>query len=45
MKVTKTFKYGAHEVSIETGAMARQADGAVVVNMADTVVLVSGVVE
>ena len=45
MKVTKTFKYGAHEVSIETGAMARQADGAVVVNMADTVVLVTAVGE
>jgi polyribonucleotide nucleotidyltransferase len=45
VKVTKTFKYGAHEVSIETGIMARQADGAVVVNMADTVVLVTAVGE
>jgi polyribonucleotide nucleotidyltransferase len=45
VKVTKTFKYGAHEVSIETGVMARQADGAVVVNMADTVVLVTAVGE
>ena len=45
MKVIKTFKYGAHEVSIETGVMARQADGAVVVNMADTVVLVTAVGE
>jgi polyribonucleotide nucleotidyltransferase len=45
VKVSKTFKYGAHDVSIETGVMARQADGAVVVNMADTVVLVTAVGE
>ena len=43
MKVTRTFKYGAHDVTIETGVVARQADGAVVVNMADTVVLVTAV--
>ncbi len=44
MKVTrKTFQYGEHEVSIETGAIARQADGAVLVDMADTVVLVTAV--
>jgi polyribonucleotide nucleotidyltransferase len=41
--IKKTFKYGAHEVSIETGEVARQADGAVIVNVADTVVLVSAV--
>ncbi len=40
---TKTFKYGEHEVSLTTGAIARQADGAVMVNMADTVVLVTAV--
>jgi polyribonucleotide nucleotidyltransferase len=45
VKVSKKFKYGAHEVSIETGVMARQADGAVVVNMAETVVLVTAVGE
>jgi len=39
----KTFQYGAHPVSIETGEMARQADGAVVVTMSDTVVLVTAV--
>lgn len=38
-----TFKYGAHEVTIETGEIARQSDGAVIVNMADTVVLVTAV--
>ena len=44
MKATKkTFQYGEHEVSIETGAVARQADGAALVNMADTVVLVTAV--
>ena len=37
--------YGGHEVSIETGDIARQADGAVIVNVADTVVLVTAVGE
>jgi polyribonucleotide nucleotidyltransferase len=41
--IRKTFKYGEHEVSLETGAIARQADGAVLVNMADTMVLVTAV--
>ena len=41
--IKKTFQYGQHEVSIETGAVARQADGAVLVDMADTVVLVTAV--
>jgi polyribonucleotide nucleotidyltransferase len=43
VRASRTFKYGAHDVTIETGAIARQADGAVVVNMADTVVLVTAV--
>ena len=43
MKVSRSFEYGDHEVSIETGAIARQADGAVLVNMAETVVLVTAV--
>ena len=38
-----SFEYGAHEVVIETGQIARQADGAVMVNMGDTVVLVTAV--
>jgi polyribonucleotide nucleotidyltransferase len=37
----KTFQYGDHEVTIETGEVARQATGAVIVSMADTVVLVT----
>jgi polyribonucleotide nucleotidyltransferase len=43
VRVTRTFKYGAHDVTIETGVVARQAGGAVLVNMADTVVLVTAV--
>ncbi|MCZ6497293.1 MAG: polyribonucleotide nucleotidyltransferase, partial [Gammaproteobacteria bacterium] len=43
VKVSRSFKYGDHEVIIETGAIARQADGAVLVNMAETVVLVTAV--
>ncbi|HEX5046904.1 MAG TPA: polyribonucleotide nucleotidyltransferase [Gammaproteobacteria bacterium] len=43
MKVSRKFKYGAHDVTIETGTVARQADGAVMVNMGDTVVLVTAV--
>ncbi len=36
-----TFHYGNHQVVIETGIVARQATAAVMVNMDDTVVLVS----
>jgi polyribonucleotide nucleotidyltransferase len=39
----KNFQYGAHTVTIETGELARQADGAVLVSMGDTVVLVTAV--
>lgn len=39
----KTFQYGAHTVTLETGDIARQADGAVLVSMGDTVVLVTAV--
>ncbi len=39
----KSFQYGEHRVTLETGEIARQADGAVLVNMADTVVLVTAV--
>ncbi len=38
-KVTKTFQYGAHTVQLETGEVARQAGGAVVVSVDDTVIL------
>jgi len=38
-KVTKTFQYGQHTVTLETGEVARQASGAVVVSIEDTVVL------
>jgi polyribonucleotide nucleotidyltransferase len=40
-KVTKTFQYGQHPVTIETGEIARQASGSVIVSMAGTVVLVA----
>ncbi|MDD4882057.1 MAG: polyribonucleotide nucleotidyltransferase [Gallionellaceae bacterium] len=39
--VKKTFQYGRHQVTLETGEVARQAGGAVLVNMDDTVVLVA----
>ena len=38
-KVTKTFQWGQHTVTLETGEIARQAAGAVLVNIDDTVVL------
>jgi polyribonucleotide nucleotidyltransferase len=41
--IKKSFKYGEHTVTIETGELARQADGAVLVTMNDTVVLVTAV--
>ncbi len=37
----KTFQYGQHQVTLETGEIARQATGAVKVAMGDTVVLVT----
>ncbi len=37
--VRKTFTYGSHQVTLETGEIARQAHGAVLVSMDDTVVL------
>ena len=39
----KTFQYGEHKVTMETGAIARQADGAVLVDIAETAVLVTAV--
>src|SRR5258708_2223674 len=39
----KSFKYGDHTVTLETGELARQADGAVLVSMSETVVLVTAV--
>jgi len=40
-KISKTFKYGDHDVTLETGQIARQADGAVMVHMGDTTVMVT----
>jgi polyribonucleotide nucleotidyltransferase len=37
----KTFQYGQHSITLETGEIARQADGAVIVSMGDTVILVT----
>ena len=42
-KVTKSFQYGNHEVTLETGEIARQASGAVMASMGGTVVLVTAV--
>jgi polyribonucleotide nucleotidyltransferase len=40
-KHVKSFQYGQHTVTFETGEVARQADGAVIVGMGDTRVLVT----
>ena len=37
--ITRTFKYGRHTITLETGAIGRQADSAVIASMDDTVVL------
>ncbi|UXI69747.1 polyribonucleotide nucleotidyltransferase [Tahibacter amnicola] len=42
-KISKSFQYGNHEVTLETGEIARQASGAVMVSMGGTVVLVTAV--
>jgi polyribonucleotide nucleotidyltransferase len=39
--IKKTLQYGRHTLTLETGEIARQADGAVLVSMDDTVVLVT----
>lgn len=39
--INKKFMYGEHEVTLQTGKIARQATASVVVSMADTVVLVA----
>ena len=41
--IKKTFQYGEHTVTLETGEIARQASGSVFVNMGDTVVFVTAV--
>ncbi|KAA0889903.1 polyribonucleotide nucleotidyltransferase [Pusillimonas sp. ANT_WB101] len=38
-KVSKSFQYGQHTVVLETGEIARQASGAVLVSVDDTVIL------
>jgi polyribonucleotide nucleotidyltransferase len=38
-KISKTFQWGQHSVTLETGEIARQSGGAVVVTIEDTVVL------
>ena len=38
-KVSKSFQFGAHQVTLTTGEIARQATGACVCQMGDTVVL------
>ncbi len=38
-KVTKSFQWGQHKVTMETGEVARQSGGAVIVDMDGTVVL------
>ena len=40
-KITKTFKYGDHQITLETGEIARQASGAVMVDMGGTTVMVT----
>ncbi len=37
----KTISYGKHQLTLETGEIARQANGAVMVSLGDTVVLVT----
>jgi polyribonucleotide nucleotidyltransferase len=41
--IKKSFQYGSHTVTFETGEIARQASGAVLVSMGDTIVFVTAV--
>ena len=38
---SKNFQYGNHQVTLETGEIARQASASIVARMSDTVVLVT----
>lgn len=40
-KIIKTFQYGQHSVTLETGGIARQATSSVWVKMGDTIILVA----
>jgi len=39
--IVKSFQFGKHTVTLETGVIARQADGAVLASMGETAVLVT----
>ena len=39
--IKKSIQYGQHVLTLETGEIARQAGGAVVASLGDTVVLVT----
>ena len=39
--IKKTLSWGSHQLTLETGEIARQATGSVLVNLDDTVVLVT----
>src|SRR4029079_5652572 len=41
--IKKSIAYGSHTLTLETGEIARQANGAVLVSLGDTVVLVTAV--
>jgi polyribonucleotide nucleotidyltransferase len=43
--IRKQFQFGDQTVILETGEIARQADGAVMINVDDTVLLVTVVVD
>jgi polyribonucleotide nucleotidyltransferase len=40
-EITKSFQYGAHTVTLKSGKIARQANGAVIASMGDTTVMVT----
>ncbi len=44
-KIVKTFQYGKHTVTLETGEIARQASGSVLIRMGDTMLLVTAVAQ
>ncbi len=43
--IKKSFQYGDHTVTLETGEIARQASGAVMISVDDTVLLVTAVAQ
>ena len=42
-QIVKTFQFGQHEVKLEAGRIAKQAQGSVIASMGDTIIMATAV--